>query len=253
MTDGACRRTRRHRRSGPAERRQHLRPPRLPRARARSAGRCTSTPIPGRWPEPDAAVVRRSRRASCERIPDDAVVLLDGLIASTAPEVLVPQARRLRLVVLVHMPLGHRPAEARPTTLGGANARCSRPPPRWSRPAQWTPASAARALPVARRPGACRRARRRRRRPRDAGPVPGGALLCVAAVTFDKGHDVLLDALAIDVGAVLALRVRRQPRPRLRRSSEIVRRRALDGGLERPRALPGTANRGRSRPQLRRR
>ena len=60
------------------------------------------------------AAARRRRRSPpssgvVERIPDDAVVLLDGLIASTAPEVLVPQARRLRLVVLVHMPLGHRP------------------------------------------------------------------------------------------------------------------------------------------------
>jgi predicted component of type VI protein secretion system len=43
------------------------------------------------------------------RIPDGAVVLLDGLIASAAPEALVPQADRLRQVVLVHMPLGHRP------------------------------------------------------------------------------------------------------------------------------------------------
>ena len=36
------------------------------------------------------------------------MVLLDGLIASAAPEVLVPHARRLRQVVLVHMPLGDR-------------------------------------------------------------------------------------------------------------------------------------------------
>ncbi len=43
--------------------------------------------------------------------PDGAVVLLDGLVASTAPEELVPQAERLRQVVLVHMPLGHRPPD----------------------------------------------------------------------------------------------------------------------------------------------
>ena len=46
-----------------------------------------------------------------ERIPDGAVVLLDGLIASAAPAALLPQARRLRQVVLVHMPLGHRPRD----------------------------------------------------------------------------------------------------------------------------------------------
>jgi hypothetical protein len=41
-----------------------------------------------------------------QRLPDRAVVLLDGLVASTAPGVLVPQASRLRLVALMHMPLG---------------------------------------------------------------------------------------------------------------------------------------------------
>ena len=67
-------------------------------------------PIPGRWPRPDAASLA-TLASVVERIPDDARVLLDGLVASTAPEVLVPQARRLRLVVLVHMPLGDRPAD----------------------------------------------------------------------------------------------------------------------------------------------
>ena len=64
--------------------------------------------VPGDWPrssEAGHAVLANAVR----RIPDGAVVLLDGLIASTAPEALVPQARRLRQVVLVHMPLGHRP------------------------------------------------------------------------------------------------------------------------------------------------
>ena len=39
------------------------------------------------------------------------MVLLDGLIASAAAPTLVPQARRLQQVVLVHMPLGHRPPD----------------------------------------------------------------------------------------------------------------------------------------------
>ena len=151
--------------------------------------------VPGFWPRPDAASFA-ALAGVVQRIPDDAVVLLDGLVASTAPEVLVPQARRLRLVVLVHMPLGHRPATMTgPTTSGRGSARSSRPPPPSSRPA---------------------RGRRRRllelyRLPADrvhvaepgvdaaelaTGTAAGGALLCVAAVTFDKGHDVLLDALA---------------------------------------------------------
>ena len=68
--------------------------------------------VPGSWPRPDAAS-RDALADVVERIPDGAVVLLDGLVASAAPEVLVPQAGRLRLVVLVHMPLGHRPPDGR--------------------------------------------------------------------------------------------------------------------------------------------
>jgi glycosyltransferase involved in cell wall biosynthesis len=127
------------------------------------------------------------------QIPDDSVVLLDGLVASTAPEVLVPQARRLRLVVLVHMPLGHRPPED-----GDARAR------------ERAVLSAAAAIVTT---SAWTRGRLidlyglSADRVRVAQPAvdradlvtgagAGGALLCVAAVTFDKGHDVLLDALA---------------------------------------------------------
>ena len=51
----------------------------------------------------------RRRRSCC----------VDGLIASAAPEVLVPAARRLRLVVLVHMPLG----DAAPGDDAAARAR----------------------------------------------------------------------------------------------------------------------------------
>ena len=65
--------------------------------------------VAGCWPRPYAASLA-ALDGVVRRIPDDAVVLLDGLVASTASEVVVPQARRLRLVVLVHMPLGHRPA-----------------------------------------------------------------------------------------------------------------------------------------------
>ena len=65
--------------------------------------------VTGCWPRPDAAAFA-ALAGVVRKIPDGAVALLDGLLASTAPDVLVPQARRLRLVVLVHMPLGHRPA-----------------------------------------------------------------------------------------------------------------------------------------------
>ena len=63
--------------------------------------------VPGDWPRAGTAGHAALARA-VRGIPDGAVVLLDGLIASPAPEALVPDARRLRQVVLVHMPLGHR-------------------------------------------------------------------------------------------------------------------------------------------------
>ena len=75
--------------------------------------------VPGAWPWPGEAG-HTSLARTVRRIPDGAVVLLDGLIASTAPEALVPQARRLRQVVIVHMPVGHRPLE---DEAGGVDAR----------------------------------------------------------------------------------------------------------------------------------
>ena len=66
--------------------------------------------VPGAWPRPGEAGQAALARA-VQRIPDGAVVLLDGLIASASPEALVPEAGRLREIVLVHMPLGHRPPD----------------------------------------------------------------------------------------------------------------------------------------------
>src|SRR6202012_4941176 len=63
--------------------------------------------VPGGWPSPDSSALA-ALGGVIGRVPDGAVVLLDGLIASAAPEGLVAEARRLRLVVLVHMPLGDR-------------------------------------------------------------------------------------------------------------------------------------------------
>ena len=48
----------------------------------------------------------RSLTEALAPLPDGTLVLVDGLVASTAPEVMVPAARRLRLVVLLHMPVG---------------------------------------------------------------------------------------------------------------------------------------------------
>jgi glycosyltransferase involved in cell wall biosynthesis len=115
-----------------------------------------------------------------EQLPDGAVAVVDGLIASPAPDLLVPHAERLRLVVLMHMPF----ADARErAVLRAASAVIAT--------SEWTrrrltelygvPAHVAQpgvdAAPIA------------------PGTAAGGALLCVAAVTRGKGCDVLLDAL----------------------------------------------------------
>jgi glycosyltransferase involved in cell wall biosynthesis len=151
-------------------------------------------PIAGVWPRPDAAGHAALARA-VRRIPDGSVVLLDGLIASAAPEALVPQARRLRHVVLVHMPLGHRPQDDEAGAVRAREREVLSAATAVVTTSAWTRRRLGElyALPADRvhvaEPGV------------DAaglapGTAAGDALLCVAAVTPDKGHDVLLDALA---------------------------------------------------------
>ncbi|MGV9253823.1 glycosyltransferase family 4 protein [Streptomyces sp. NPDC003697] len=61
--------------------------------------------VGGDWPLPDAAA-RSELAHTLGQLPDGAVVLLDGLVACGVPEVVLPEAGRLRLAVLVHLPLG---------------------------------------------------------------------------------------------------------------------------------------------------
>jgi glycosyltransferase involved in cell wall biosynthesis len=139
--------------------------------------------VPGAWPRPGSA-----ERAELARVlaalPDDAVVLVDGLIASAVPDVLVPAARRLRLVVLVHLPLDDATegaalaaASAVVTTSAWTKARLL---DRYALPADRVHVATPGVDPAPQAPGS------------DA----GSELLCVAAVTPHKGHDVLVEALA---------------------------------------------------------
>ncbi|MFJ8110533.1 glycosyltransferase family 4 protein [Streptomyces sp. NPDC096132] len=59
----------------------------------------------GSWPRPETAARTELARTLAE-FPDGTVVLLDGLVACGVPEIVVPEAERLRLAVLVHLPLG---------------------------------------------------------------------------------------------------------------------------------------------------
>ncbi|WP_112468656.1 glycosyltransferase family 4 protein [Streptomyces triticisoli] len=61
--------------------------------------------VDGNWPRPEAQARTELARVLRE-LPDGAVVLLDGLVACGVPEIVVPEAERLRMAVLVHLPLG---------------------------------------------------------------------------------------------------------------------------------------------------
>jgi glycosyltransferase involved in cell wall biosynthesis len=143
----------------------------------------------GAWPTPDGPA-RAALAAALADLPDEALVVIDGLIGSAVPEVLVPEAGRLRLVLLVHMPLGiasndQGVLERERRTLQAAKAIVATS--EWTR--QWLIQTYA--LPAVQvvTPGVSAAGVA-------AGSPNGAELLCVAAVTPGKGHDVLLEALA---------------------------------------------------------
>ena len=130
--------------------------------------------VPGAWPTPSDEDLG-GLAAALVSVPDGGVVLVDGLVGSAAAGVLVPAAARLRVVLLVHLPLD-TPGEA--AVLAAARAvvttsPCTRLP---------VPVQVA-------TPGVDRAAL--------ATPSPAGdRLLCVGAVAAHKGQDRLADALA---------------------------------------------------------
>ncbi|MFI5607889.1 glycosyltransferase family 4 protein [Amycolatopsis sp. NPDC051903] len=152
--------------------------------------------VRGSWPEPGPTGRARLARALAA-LPDHTTVLVDGLVACGVPDVVVPHARRLRLGVLVHLPLADE------TGLDPVHAAeldaCERATLRAVRQVVATSPTAARAL-----------VRRHRLAPStvevvepgvDLAPLASGTdgvsrLLCVAAVTPRKGQDVLVEALA---------------------------------------------------------
>jgi glycosyltransferase involved in cell wall biosynthesis len=61
--------------------------------------------LDGSWPVP-GPTARYALDRALAGIPDRSDVLIDGLVGCGVPDVLAPHARRLRLIVLVHLPLG---------------------------------------------------------------------------------------------------------------------------------------------------
>ncbi|MEV7684305.1 glycosyltransferase family 4 protein [Streptomyces bungoensis] len=152
--------------------------------------------VPGSWPRPGAAD-REALTRTLRELPDDTVVLLDGLVACGVPEVVVPEAERLRLAVLVHLPLGDEtgldPAVA--ADLDARERAVLRAVPAVVATSDWAVRRLVshhgldpQRVHVA-APGA------------DIAPLAAGTdgvshLLCVAAVTPRKGQHRLVEALA---------------------------------------------------------
>jgi glycosyltransferase involved in cell wall biosynthesis len=189
--------------------------------------------IAGFWGRPGATSFA-ALEGTLRQIPDDAVVLIDGLVASNAPGVLVPQASRLRLIVLVHMPLGHRPpddctrrreraildtATATVTTSAWTRRRLIELYGLAAHRVHVAEAGAPAAEPA-------------------SGTGAGEALLCVGAVVPEKGYDILLEALesisALSWHCTCVGSLDRDPA-----FVESLRRRSLDRGLGERVSFPG--------------
>lgn len=156
----------------------------------------TKHAVAGDWPRPSAAAREELARALSD-LPDGCVVLLDGLVACGVPEIVVPQAERLRMAVLVHLPLGDEtgldPAVA--AELDAKERAVLRAVPAVVATSDWAVRRLVshHGLPPERvhvaAPGA------------DIAPLAPGTdgvsrLLCVAAVTPRKGQHRLVEALA---------------------------------------------------------
>lgn len=152
--------------------------------------------VSGTWPHPDAAA-RAELATALAAVPDGSVVLIDGLVACGVPDVVVPEAGRLRIVVLVHLPLGDE--AGLPAAVAAELTALERATLRAASAVVATSPWAVRRLVALHGlhadhvhvviPGC------------DPAPVAAGtdgatALLCVGSVTPTKGHDLLVDALA---------------------------------------------------------
>jgi glycosyltransferase involved in cell wall biosynthesis len=149
--------------------------------------------VAGSWPSPSPAS-RKALAGALADVPSRSDVLLDGLVACGVPDLLEPHARRLRFLVLVHLPLsdetglppsqraGLRALERR--TLHLADTVIATSTQAAARLSEMHDLTGVRVAVPGVSPA-----------PPATPEPPGRRLLCVAAVTHRKGQDVLVEAL----------------------------------------------------------
>jgi glycosyltransferase involved in cell wall biosynthesis len=146
--------------------------------------------VSGAWPRPDTAALERLA-AVVAAVPPDGLLLVDGLVACCADDVLVPAADRLRVVVLVHLPLGLAdPVAAQKERRVLAAAAAVVATSGWTREVLLDSGALSTDVVHVARPGVDRA-------PSTVGSREGTRLLCVAAVTALKGHADLVAALTL--------------------------------------------------------
>jgi glycosyltransferase involved in cell wall biosynthesis len=149
--------------------------------------------VAGAWPIPGSGA-RADLARVVSAIPDGETVLIDGLIASSAAAQLLPHTGRIRMTVLLHMPL----ATAVDTHHDASAERSERAVLRAAAgvivTSEWTRREILTRYPIparrvhVARPGTDRVA---------APPRPvRGHLICVGVLSRHKGQDLLVEALA---------------------------------------------------------
>ncbi len=168
--------------------------------------------VGGAWPVPDSPA-RASLARIVSAIPDDEIALIDGLVASPTAAQLLPHAGRIRMTVLLHMPLAtaldarHDAGARRSERVVLRAATGVVVTSEWTRQQVLTRFEIpVRQVHVA-RPGVDRVAAAAR-------PVRGH-LICVGTLGRQKGQDLLVEALAelgdLDWHCVLAGQLDRDP------------------------------------------
>jgi glycosyltransferase involved in cell wall biosynthesis len=151
------------------------------------------TTVAGAWPAPGPGA-RADLARIVAAVPDGETVLVDGLIASPAGAELLPHAGRLRMTVLLHMPLAAVLDARRDASALRSERAVLRAAAGVVVTSEWTRQQviARYAIPARRvhvaRPGADQVTA-------PARPVRG-RLLCVGVLAPHKGQDVLVEALA---------------------------------------------------------